>query len=99
MVRVPDPAAVMAIAVVVMGSLRARVMGATQPHRSSEWQRAGLYALFCVRGARVSVYLSCRAPARGRSRRLCRVFAAGLPFSCASCARATVRQGVRVAIG
>ena len=60
MVRVADAAAVMAIAVVVMGSLRARVMGATQPHRSSEWLRAGrsicpLLRLCCVLRARVYV--------------------------------------------
>ena len=60
MVRVADAAAVMAIAVVVMGSLRARVMGATQPHRSSEWLRAGrsicpLLRLRCVLSARVYV--------------------------------------------
>ena len=47
----------------------------------------------------VSVYLACRAPVRGCSRRVCRVFVAGLPFSCASCARDTVRQGVRVPSG
>ena len=102
MVRVADAAAVMAIAVLVMGSLCAGGKGATQPHRSSEWLRAGRYALFCVccvLRARVYVNLSCRAHARGRSRRVCRVLAAGLPFSCASCARANVPQGVRVAIG